>query len=174
MPSFEWDEEKNALNEFKHGVSFEEAQNVFLDPNRLVVEDLEHSSQKESRFSCLGKIDRGICTVRFTYRNNIVRIYGAGFWRKGKKDMKKKTNNTQYTDEPILLGKRVKDFLPRPEELILKQPTKKITIILDSSSVDFFKKEATRLNSSYQRMMRNLLTEYANRMKNQDNPVSQK
>jgi len=41
--------------------------------------------------------------------------------------MKKKINNTQYTDELILLGKRVKDFLPKPEELILKKPTTKIT-----------------------------------------------
>jgi len=62
---------------------------------------------------------------------------------------------------------RIEDFLPKPEELILKKPTTKITITLDSSSVDFFKQEATRLNSSYQRMMRNLLTEYANRMRDQ-------
>lgn len=61
----------------------------------------------------------------------------------------------------------IEDFLPSPEELIMKEPTKKITITLDSSSVDFFKKEADRLNSSYQRMMRNLLTEYANRIRDQ-------
>jgi len=61
----------------------------------------------------------------------------------------------------------IEDFLPKPEELIMKRPTTKITITLDSASVDFFKQEADRLNSSYQRMMRNLLTEYANRMRNQ-------
>jgi len=75
--------------------------------------------------------------------------------------------NDGYTDGPILIGKRVKDFLPRPEELILKEPTTKITITLDTASVNFFKKGAKRLSSSYQRMMRNLLTEYANRMKTQ-------
>lgn len=66
----------------------------------------------------------------------------------------------------------VHDFLPRPEELVLKKPMKKITITLDSASVDFFKKEAARLNSSYQRMMRNLLTEYANRMRARQEPQS--
>ncbi|MBP9690633.1 CopG family transcriptional regulator [Candidatus Woesebacteria bacterium] len=86
----------------------------------------------------------------------------------------KKILNDGYTDGPILLGKRIKDFLPKPEDLILKEPTTKITITLDSASVDFFKKEATRLNSSYQRMMRNLLTEYANRMKSKEDLTSTK
>lgn len=79
----------------------------------------------------------------------------------------KKVQNDGYTDGPVLLGKRIKDFLPKPEELILKKPTTKITITLDAASVEFFKQEADRLNSSYQRMMRNLLTEYANRMRDQ-------
>jgi len=76
----------------------------------------------------------------------------------------KKVLNDGYTDGPNLMGRQVKDFLPKPEELILKKPTTKITITLDSASVNFFKQEANRLNSSYQRMMRNLLTEYVNRM----------
>ena len=90
---------------------------------------------------------------------------------KAKKIMKK-VQNDGYTDGPFLLGKQVKDFLPRPEELILKESTTKITITLDSASVNFFKQEADRLNSSYQRMMRNLLTEYANRMKDQKKSAS--
>ena len=112
------------------------------------------------------KIKNKICTVRFTYRNGCIRIFGAGYWRQGKKDYEK-VQNDGYADGPVLLGKQVKDFLPRPEELILKESTTKITITLDSASVNFFKQEADRLNSSYQRMMRNLLTEYANRMKDQ-------
>ena len=60
--------------------------------------------------------------------------------------------------------RRVPDFFPRPEDLVFKNPPIKVTIALDHTSVDFFKKEAKRLNTSYQRMIRNLLHEYVTRM----------
>jgi len=85
---FEWDERKNENNLKKHGVSFDFAKKVFFDPNRIIVEDLEHSDDEE-RFFCIGKIDDGVLTIRFTYRNNIIRIFGAGYWRKGKKRYEK-------------------------------------------------------------------------------------
>ena len=83
ISSFEWDENKNKLNQKKHHISFEEAQYAFLDSNRIIARDLEHS-RKENRFYCFGKIAESIVTVRFTYRNNKIRIIGAGYWRKGK------------------------------------------------------------------------------------------
>ena len=82
--NFEWDELKNLENCKKHGVSFYEAQHAFLDPNRLIAKDLEHS-QSEARYYCFGKVNAGIMTVRFTYRGQKIRIIGAGYWRKGKK-----------------------------------------------------------------------------------------
>ena len=85
-PSFEWDEAKNLENQEKHGVSFEEAQYAFLDQNRVIAEDLEHS-QNETRYYSFGK-DKdgtGILTVRFTYRTGRIRIIGAGYWRRGKR-----------------------------------------------------------------------------------------
>lgn len=81
--TFEWDENKNKLNQRKHGISFEEAQFAFLDHNRIIARDLEHS-KKEDRFYCFGMVDGEIITIRFTYRNNKIRIIGAGYWRKGK------------------------------------------------------------------------------------------
>ncbi len=81
---FEWDENKDRVNQTKHSVSFALAQLAFLDQNRIILEDLEHSS-KEDRYYCLGKVSEGILTVRFTYRSNKIRIFGAGYWRKGKK-----------------------------------------------------------------------------------------
>lgn len=81
--SFEWDDKKNFINQKKHKVSFEEAQLAFIDPNRVIAKDLEHSKIEE-RYFCFGKISEDIITVRFTYRNNIIRIIGAGYWRKGK------------------------------------------------------------------------------------------
>lgn len=81
---FEWDEEKDNENQAKHNVSFSLAQHAFLDPNRVIVEDINHSIEEE-RFYCIGRVGDGIMTVRFTYRGNVIRIYGAGYWRKGRK-----------------------------------------------------------------------------------------
>lgn len=80
---FEWDETKNRLNQQKHHISFEEAQYAFSDSQRIIAKDLEHSKSEE-RFYCFGKIADDIVTCRFTYRNNKIRIIGAGYWRKGK------------------------------------------------------------------------------------------
>ncbi len=82
--SFEWDKDKNLINQRKHKVSFEEAQLAFVDPHRVIAIDLEHS-KIEQRYFCFGKINEEILTVRFTYRKKIIRIIGAGYWRKGKK-----------------------------------------------------------------------------------------
>lgn len=80
---FEWDQAKDLINQEKHGVSFALAQLAFLDHNRVILEDLEHSDL-EDRFYCLGRVADGILTVRFTYRDKKIRIFGAGYWRKGK------------------------------------------------------------------------------------------
>jgi uncharacterized DUF497 family protein len=80
---FEWDAAKDHLNQEKHGVSFALAQLAFLDYNRVILEDVEHSAD-EKRYYCLGRVGEGILTVRFTYRSNKIRIIGAGYWRKGK------------------------------------------------------------------------------------------
>ncbi|MCJ8499648.1 BrnT family toxin [Desulfatitalea alkaliphila] len=80
---FEWDQAKDLINQDKHGVSFALAQLAFLDHNRVILEDLEHSDL-EKRFYCLGRVADGIMTVRFTYRDKKIRIFGAGYWRKGK------------------------------------------------------------------------------------------
>ena len=82
--SFERDEDKNRENLNKHGISFGEAQQAFLDSKRLIFKDIDHSTKKETRYYCLGKIKEKICTVRFTYRKNKIRIFGAGYWRKEK------------------------------------------------------------------------------------------
>lgn len=87
--TFEWDDNKNIENQLKHNVSFEEAQFAFFDVDRVIIKDEKHS-QDEDRYFCLGKIDKGIVTVRFTMRNNNIRIFGAGFWRSGRKEYEKR------------------------------------------------------------------------------------
>lgn len=81
---FVWDSTKDLINQEKHGVSFSLAQLAFLDHQRIILEDLDHS-MKENRYYCLGRVTGGILTVRFTYRKGKIRIIGAGYWRKGKK-----------------------------------------------------------------------------------------
>ncbi|MCO6448461.1 MAG: BrnT family toxin [Ignavibacteriales bacterium] len=49
----------------------------------MIAKDLEHS-ESEERYYCFERIGENIAIVRFTYRNNKIRIIGAGYWRKGK------------------------------------------------------------------------------------------
>lgn len=81
---FEWDPEKDLENQQKHDISFAQAQYAFVDSRRVIAEDLSHSS-KEKRYFCFGWVGGGVLTVRFTYRKGVIRIFGAGYWRKGKR-----------------------------------------------------------------------------------------
>ena len=82
--TFEWDRGKNLANQAKHGVSFGLAQYAFADSKRVILTDATHSTQDETRYYCIGKVGEGILTVRFTYRERRIRIFGAGYWRRGK------------------------------------------------------------------------------------------
>ncbi len=82
--TFEWDENKNQENIEKHNISFNDAQYAFFDSRRIILKDEKHS-QTEERYFCIGEIEDGIVTVRFTLRKDRIRIFGAGFWRSGRK-----------------------------------------------------------------------------------------
>ena len=84
MSSFDWDPIKDAENRSKHHVSFELAQQAFFDPKRVIARDITHS-RSEERFYCFGRVGLRVLTVRFTYRGNVIRIIGAGYWRRGRK-----------------------------------------------------------------------------------------
>lgn len=76
---------------------------------------------------------------------------------KGNKSMKKKI---KYSDEKIGEILVVKDFLPKPNELVFKDETIKVTLNLSRSSVEFFKEIAKKHGSQYQKVIRNLLDNY--------------
>jgi uncharacterized DUF497 family protein len=84
---FEWDPAKDSNNSQKHNVSFKEAKFAFYDQNRVIARDLKNSTALETRYFCFGlnKEKTGIITVRFTYRSGKIRIFGAGYWRRGKR-----------------------------------------------------------------------------------------
>ena len=66
----------------------------------------------------------------------------------------------KYTDGPFGELKVISDFLPSPEELAFRDDTVKITISLSRSSVEFFKREAKKHKTQYQKMIRRLLDSY--------------
>jgi predicted DNA binding CopG/RHH family protein len=66
----------------------------------------------------------------------------------------------RYTDEPMGELRVVKDFLPPPDRLVLKEDNVKITISLSKSSIDFFKTEAKKQRTSYQKMIRRVIDVY--------------
>ena len=86
---FEWHREKSDANLRKHGVDFDEAMDVFLDPHIVFQRDEEHSLI-ESRWFAIGKVARGVLTVRYTIRAERIRIIGAGFWKWGKEEYEKR------------------------------------------------------------------------------------
>ena len=67
----------------------------------------------------------------------------------------------EYTDEPLGEIRIVDDFLPSPEHLVFKEDNVKVTITLSKASIEFFKKEAKKHHTQYQKMIRRLLDIYA-------------
>jgi hypothetical protein len=86
---YEWDNGKERLNIQKHGYSFDFAKRAFDDPRRIILIDVDHSFF-ERRFYCIGSVDGLILTVRYVVRGDIVRIIGAGHWRKERKIYEKR------------------------------------------------------------------------------------
>ena len=67
----------------------------------------------------------------------------------------------KYTDEPLGKLRVVPNFLPAPEDLVFREEGVKVTLALSKRSVEFFKREAAKHNTQYQRMIRRLLDAYA-------------
>ena len=66
----------------------------------------------------------------------------------------------KYTDEPLGNAKVVPDFLPSPAELAFREEGVKVTLALSKKSLEFFKSEASKHQTQYQRMIRRLLDAY--------------
>jgi len=86
-------------------------------------------------------------------------VLGIGV-KGGKSMVSKIRKKINYTDESIGEVRIVDDFLPSPERLAFRDSNVKITITLSKASVDFFKKEAKRHHTPYQKMIRRLLDVY--------------
>lgn len=78
----------------------------------------------------------------------------------GERENRFMSKQIDYTDEPIGNLKFVTDFLPPPEQLVPKDHLKKVTITLSAESIAFFKAEAKKYRTPYQKMIRQLLDQY--------------
>lgn len=89
---FEWDHGRELSNILKHEISFGTAKEVFEDPDAIHLVDAKHSSGEE-RYFAVGKNHEGvILTVRYTRKENVVRIFGAAAWRKWRRFYEKRKN----------------------------------------------------------------------------------
>ena len=66
----------------------------------------------------------------------------------------------RYTDEAMGRVRVVKDFLPSPDQLVLREESVKVTISLSKSSVDYFKRVASENRTQYQKLIRKVLDLY--------------
>lgn len=90
---FEWDPLKELLNIEKHNVSFAQAIEAFKDHDGFDLDDGAHS-REELRYYRVGKtLDGRILTVRFTIRDDVIRIFGAGEWREFRSRYYEKTKH---------------------------------------------------------------------------------
>ena len=153
---FDWDLEKDRENRSKHGISFGDAQFAFADPRRVIAEDLSHSSRNDT--TALAKWQAASSryasrTVKGSFESSVPDI--------GARVHEFMTGKIRYTDEPMGDLKVVPDFLPSPEELAFREEGEKVTIALSKRSIEFFKREAAKHGTQYQRMIRRLLDTYA-------------
>lgn len=70
------------------------------------------------------------------------------------------SSKIRYTNEPLGDVKLIKDFLPPPEQLAFREEGVKVTLALSKKSVEFFKSEAAKHHTQYQRMIRRLVDAY--------------
>ncbi|MBX3012611.1 MAG: BrnT family toxin [Caldilineaceae bacterium] len=177
MANFEWDENKNRENQAKHKISFEVAQSAFADRNRILTEDLAHSTLEEKRYYCIGKIGNQVCIVRFTYRTGKLESLAQATGGRQGNFMNTRINKKTLKIGAVVKGahgdmKLIEDFLPSPADLVFKEsrPKVKITLEVDSDVIAFFKEEAEKQGGRrYQPMVREVLKWYVEQQKQQKN-----
>jgi uncharacterized DUF497 family protein len=158
MSDFEWDTAKDRLNRAKHGIGFELAQHAFLDPLRVIAEDLDHGGG-EQRYYCFGRVQGAVMTGASHGETKRSGFLEPAIGGKERRSMKKPT--VKYSKGEIGRVRIVEDFLPSPDRLVLREDNVKVTLSLSQRSVAFFKRAARQRRVPYQRMIRALVDAYA-------------
>ena len=168
---FEWDDEKSQTNLVKHGISFDDASEVFYGP--VVITG--SSRNNEERWLAIGKSHDRIVSVIFTRRNDLIRIISAvrdemkkeyivtrrwGDRRKGKTDWVRFDAITDEEVEKSIANDpdwaEFKDIDSSDAVLVIPARKKAISIRVDEDVLDFFKNEG----DGYQRRINAVLRSY--------------
>lgn len=149
---FEWDENKNAINKKKHGLSFEVAREVFFDEAAIIFDDPDHSFGEE-RFLIIGRIKSSkICIVSHCYleSDEVIRLISA-------REATKQENLSGRMVTPMRDEYDIKSLNPRknPYAKRLKQ---QITINIQPDTITYFKDMATETGIPYQTLIDLFLT----------------
>lgn len=67
----------------------------------------------------------------------------------------------RYTDEPVKIGRIVPDFLPKPQDLVLRESNVRVTLNLSNASLTFFRELGRQSRVPYQKLIRRYLDEFA-------------
>jgi uncharacterized DUF497 family protein/predicted DNA binding CopG/RHH family protein len=153
---FDWDRDKDLVNQEKHGVSFAEAQYAFADPRRVIAEDLSHS-EREKRYYCFGQV---VAKFSPCVLLTAMVLSASSAPVTGGKERQFMRAKIKYTDETLGDLRVIQDFLPSPDELAFREEEVKITIALSKRSIEFFRTEAEKHDTQYQPMIRRLLDAY--------------
>lgn len=160
---FDWDPEKDEENQQKHGVSFARAQYAFADPSRVIAQDLAHIASPKTVSSVLAR-SMAAC-LPFDLPTGMP-LFESSAPATGEKERLSMSTKIKYTDEPFGDVQVVPDFLPSPAELAFREEGVKITLALSKKSLEFFKSEASKHHTQYQRMIRRLLDAYVDSQAN--------
>jgi uncharacterized DUF497 family protein len=90
--TFEWDEDKNKLNQLQHGISFEDAKFVFNDPYKVILPDLYHSEAEERRLA-IGMVNRVLFVVFTERSDNVIRLISARVGTKAEEKLYNENNS---------------------------------------------------------------------------------
>jgi predicted DNA binding CopG/RHH family protein len=122
----------------------------------VIAKDITHS-QTEERFYCFERL-----MVAFLRCDSHIAplLFESSAQAIGAKERQFMSAKIKYTDEPLGKTQVVTDFLPSPTELAFREEGVKVTLALSKKSIEFFKSEATKHHTQYQRMIRRLLDSY--------------
>ncbi len=159
---FEWDPRKAEANAAKHGVAFDDAVTVFLDPDALDGPDLQHSSA-ESRFRRLGRsADGRVLMVAYTTRGMAMPKRSASSARGGRAaaSVRRTRRKIDFSDIPDSSPEQLAAMHRVGRPPIGKEPRQLIAIRVDPGVLESFRKEARRRRVGYQTLINEVLAQH--------------
>ena len=159
---FEWDPRKAEANAAKHGVSFEDAVTVFLDPEALDGPDVQHSSA-ESRFLRLGHPPADTCSWSRTRSGEVAMPKRSGSSARGGRadaSVRRTRRQIDFSDIPDSSAQQLKAMRRVGRPPLGDEPRQLIAIRVDPGVIDQFRKEARRRRVGYQTLINEVLARH--------------